>query len=85
MLPARKIDEMLQKADLGGCTASPIGSGHYNDSYYVEGRPGRCVLRVAPADDVPKLFYEVDMMRSEVGIHRLVRERTDVPVPRKLK
>lgn len=82
MLSAHKIDEILQKVGLSGCTASPIGSGHYNDSYYVEGRQGRFVLRVAPADDLPKLFYEIDMMKSEVGIHRLVRERTDVPVPR---
>jgi hypothetical protein len=39
------------------------------------------VLRVAPPDDVPKLFYEIDMMKSEVAIHRLVREHTDVPIP----
>lgn len=82
MLAAHKIDDILEVAGLGGCTISPIGSGHYNDSYYVDGKQGRFVLRVAPADDVPKLFYEVDMMRSEVNIHRLVAERTNVPVPR---
>lgn len=81
MLTAYKIDEILDKAGLGGCTARLIGAGHYNDSYYVEGKPGRFVLRVAPADDVPKLFYEIDMMKSEPGIHRLVREKTDVPIP----
>lgn len=82
MLSAHKIDEILHGAGLGGCSARAIGSGHYNDSYYVDGKQGRFVLRVAPADDVPKLFYEIDMMKSEVSIHRLVRDRTDVPVPR---
>ena len=82
MLSARKIDQILQKAGLGGCTVNPAGAGHYNDSYYLDGKQGGFVLRVAPADDVPKLFYEVDMMRSEVNIHRLVGERTDVPIPK---
>lgn len=82
MLTAYKIDEILQRADLGGCTARPIGAGHYNDSYYVEGKAGRFVLRIAPSDNVPKLFYEIDMMKSEPAIHRLVRENTDVPIPR---
>ncbi len=82
MLSAHKIDDILQQAGHGGCTVNPVGSGHYNDSYYVDGRQGKFVLRVAPTDDVPKLFYEVDMMRSEVNIHRLVRDRTDVPAPR---
>jgi hypothetical protein len=39
------------------------------------------VLRIAPPDSVPKLFYEIDMMKSEVNIHRLVKEHTDIPVP----
>ena len=39
------------------------------------------VLRIAPPDSIPKLFYEIDMMKSEVNIHRLVREQTDLPVP----
>jgi fructosamine-3-kinase len=73
---------MLRKAGFSGYTATPVGAGHYNDSYYVDSDNGRFVLRVAPPDIAPKLFYEIDMMRSEVNIHRLVREYTDVPVPR---
>ncbi|HUW19148.1 MAG TPA: aminoglycoside phosphotransferase family protein [Sedimentisphaerales bacterium] len=76
-----RIDAMLAKAGLGRCAVRPVGAGHYNDSYYVDSEKGKFVLRIAPPDSVPKLFYEIDMMKSEVGIHRLVRERTDLPVP----
>jgi fructosamine-3-kinase len=67
---------------LGGNTISTIRAGHYNDSYYIDSDKGKYVLRIAPPDNIPKLFYEVDMMKSEVNIHRLVRENTDVPVPK---
>lgn len=75
------IDRILKKAGLSDCKVLSIGAGHYNDSYYFEADNGKFVLRVAPPDSVPKLFYEIDMMKSEVNIHRLIRERTDVPAP----
>jgi len=81
MLHNHKIDQMLRKAGLGQCNISPIGAGHYNDSYYIDSEKGRFILRIAPPDSVPKLFYEVDMMKSEVNIHRVVREHTELPVP----
>jgi len=81
-MPDKKlIERMLEKCDFGKYSVRPVGAGHYNDSYYIDSQKGMFVLRIAPADDVPKLFYEVDMMKSEVGLHRMVRERTDVPVP----
>ncbi len=81
MLNNHKIDRILRKADLGRCSVSHIGAGHYNDSYYIDSDKGKFVLRIAPPDSVPKLFYEIDMMKSEVNIHELVREHTDLPVP----
>ena len=81
MLTDGTIKRMLQKAGFDGSRLRPIGTGLYNDSYTVDSDKGRFVLRVAPPDSSPKLFYEVDMMKSEVTIHRLVREHTDVPVP----
>ena len=80
MLDKKQIEKMLRQAGLGGCSVSTIGAGHYNDSYYINSEKGRFVLRIAPLDSVPKLFYEVDMMKSEVTIHRLVKEHTDIPV-----
>lgn len=81
MLNREKIAQMLEKCGLAGSKVGPIGYGHYNDSFYIDSEDGRYVLRIAPADDVPKLFYEIDMMKSEVGIHRVVREKTNIPAP----
>jgi aminoglycoside phosphotransferase (APT) family kinase protein len=39
------------------------------------------VLRIAPPDSDTFVFYERNMMAQEPGIHALVRERTNVPVP----
>ncbi len=81
MLDDQQIDRILEKAGFAGCRVNPIGTGHYNDSYYIHLHKGRFVLRIAPPDIVPKLFYEVDMMKSEVNLHRLVREHTGLPAP----
>jgi fructosamine-3-kinase len=82
MLSNQKINQVLRKTGFCDCTVSSIGAGHYNDSYYVDSGKDKFVLRIAPPDNTPKLFYEVDMMKSEVNIHRLVREHTDIPVPK---
>ncbi len=60
------------------------GSGLYNELYLVEtdgSSESEFVLRIAPADHVPKLFYEEKMMHSEPAIHQKVREATSLPVP----
>jgi len=69
------------KDEIGPYSIRPVGSGHYNQSYYLQSRRGKFVLRIAPPDSVPKLFYEIDMMRAEPNIHQLVARHTDIPVP----
>ncbi len=59
-----------------------IDTGKFNDSYFVESEGKRFVLRIAPEDTVPQLFYEKNMMRREPGIHRLISEKTDIPIAR---
>jgi len=81
MLSSQDIDRILEKAGFSDCKILSIGAGHYNDSYYLEDDNGKFVLRIAPPDKVPKLFYETDMMKSEVGIHSLIREQTNIPAP----
>ncbi len=57
-------------------------TGKFNETYFVEGGPVPRVLRVAPQDDRSRmLFYEHRMMRQEPGLHAMVKERTEVPVP----
>lgn len=81
MTDSSKIKKIVKRAELGSSNISPIGAGHYNDSYYLDSVKGKFVLRIAPADNVPKLFYEIDMMKSEVNIHKLAKERTSIPIP----
>ncbi len=67
---------------LGGAELAfePITTGKFNTSYYVSGRPGEFVVRIAPPDDAGFIFYERGMMAQEPEVHQLVREETAVPV-----
>ena len=60
----------------------PIPTGHFNDSWFVTADGQQFVLRVAPSDTTPMLFYERGMMKQEPALHALLRNRTEVPVPR---
>ncbi len=59
----------------------PFGSGLYNSVHVFKLEDKKFILRAAPPDDTPKLFYEVDMMHSEPPVHELVQKQTDIPVP----
>jgi len=61
-------------------------SGRFSSAWFVAVKDGPAageyVLRIAPSDNVGMLFYERRMMRQEPALHRLIRRRTGVPVPR---
>jgi aminoglycoside phosphotransferase (APT) family kinase protein len=76
-LAARHLD-----ADPDGLVVRSSTTGKFNTTYFVEGGRRPLVLRIAPTDDRSRmLFYEHRMMRQEPGLHALLRERTDLPVP----
>jgi aminoglycoside phosphotransferase (APT) family kinase protein len=63
-----------------------LTDGMYNAAYLIElangQRPGlKTVLKVAPPDHIRVLRYETNIMQAEVDVLRLVRAKTDVPVP----
>jgi aminoglycoside phosphotransferase (APT) family kinase protein len=58
----------------------PTRTGKFNDSFFVSTDDGELVVRVAPPEDAVFVFYERRMMRQEPGLHRLLREKTNVPV-----
>ena len=58
-----------------------IRTGKYNQSFHVEHPAFRWVLRIAPADCSTFVFYEKNMMAQEPGLHRILRNRTGVPIP----
>ncbi len=64
----------------GDPSFEPILTGKFNTSFIVRCGKQEYVLRIAPPDDSVFLFYERRMMAQEPGLHRLLRERTDVPV-----
>jgi fructosamine-3-kinase len=76
-----QLAEIVQ-SHLGGALPAlePIATGKHNRSFWVASSQGRFVLRVAPPDSTGLLFYERRMMRQEPALHRLLRERTSIPV-----
>lgn len=58
----------------------PIRSAQHNAGYRVHTPVGDFILRIAPPDDAPLLFYERRMMWQEPTLHRLIRARTSIPV-----
>jgi aminoglycoside phosphotransferase (APT) family kinase protein len=61
---------------------SPITTGKFNTSHYVHTHEKDYVLRIAPDPHETFVFYEKNMMKQEPGLHRIIRENTDVPVAR---
>ena len=59
---------------------TPISTGKFNSSYWVETGEEELVLRIAPPDDAVFVFYERKMMRQEPELHALLLEKTNVPV-----
>ena len=91
-LPSRSVESIMRHSQIKNVLEAsgfrapvesirPLGGGLYNEACILECSADRYVLRIAPPDEQPKLFYEKKMMRSEPGIHRAVRSRTDVPAP----
>ena len=66
----------------GDAAFERIPTGKFNTSFFVRAGREELVLRIAPPRDAVFVFYERDMMRQEPGIHRLLLERTSVPVAR---
>jgi len=75
------IHQILRKAGIPDGRIKPLAGGKYNESHLIETGRDRFVLRIAPPDDAPQLFYEKRMMRSEPAVHQLMRKYTRVPVP----
>jgi aminoglycoside phosphotransferase (APT) family kinase protein len=59
-----------------------LTDGMYNAAYLVELSDGlKQVLKIAPRDEVRVLRYERNIMQTEVEVLRLVKARTEMPVP----
>ena len=60
-----------------------LTEGLFNVAYGIQLEDGReVVLKIAPADGVDIMFYEKNMMRTEVECLQFVATQTKVPVPK---
>lgn len=62
-------------------SVKPIATGLFNTSYSINSESHSLVIRIAPDNDTPQLFYEKKMMRQEKGIHDILQAQTMIPVP----
>lgn len=63
-------------------TFQELTDGFFNSAYFVELKDGkRWVLKVAPNPSIKIMHYEKDILRTEVDVLRLVKTKTDLPVP----
>jgi aminoglycoside phosphotransferase (APT) family kinase protein len=63
-------------------TFKELTDGMFNSAYLIEFNDGlKQVLKVAPRHEVRVLRYEKNIMQTEVEVLRLVKTRTDMPVP----
>ena len=82
-MDASTVPELLAAHGYQCRSCRRVPTGKFNTTFVctVAGPPGTVVLRVAPAPDAGFLFYEDGMMAQEPRLHRLIRERTSLPVP----
>lgn len=81
-----KIEELTKLhfgPDCGIARIQELEGGMFSAVYRIEmeKRPGKLVLKIAPAPGAPLLTYEQDVMPTEVECLRLIREHTSIPVP----
>jgi aminoglycoside phosphotransferase (APT) family kinase protein len=57
-----------------------IRTGKFNSSYWVRAGETEMVLRIAPPEEAPFVFYERYMMRQEPELHALLHAETNLPV-----
>jgi len=59
-----------------------LTDGFYNSAYFVELTDGkRWVLKIAPNSSIKIMQYEKEILRNEVDVLRLVKSKTELPVP----
>lgn len=77
------VQQLLEAANFTGKNwdISPFGAGRFSETFRIAADHDSYIMRIAPPDDMRLLFYEYRMMRQEPGLHKIIREQTDIPVP----
>lgn len=76
------IKELFSAARIDGIIdISPLGAGEYNAVYGVKTHNKDYALKIAPANDIPILTYEKNMMLSEIYWYDKMKTHTSISVP----
>lgn len=61
----------------------PLSGGYFNAAYVLGLNSGKIktVLKVSPQNDIPRLSYELGLMRTEVEVLHMLAKVDGVPVP----
>lgn len=63
-------------------TFEELKEGFFNAAYHIRLQDGfQCVLKIAPPPQVRVLRYEKNILRAEVETMRIVKARTEMPIP----
>jgi fructosamine-3-kinase len=69
----------------------PVTTGKFNTTFLckiqqnhksISSSKNTIVLRIAPPDNTGVLFYEKNMMAQEPALHKVIKEKTTLPVPK---
>lgn len=78
----KNIVNFVFGAEAGEFTATELKDGFFNSAYAITlGQGKRYVLKLAPLQTSEFMRYERKLMQTEVEVLRLLREKTNVPVP----
>lgn len=60
-----------------------LKDGYFNTAYSITAKDGfKTILKVAPSKEIKLMRYEKNLMRAEVDTLNMIKEKTNVPVPK---
>lgn len=81
-ITTQKLLKLCRKHGFEAEKAEPVLTGKFNQTFTIWLKDNRkIILRIAPCDKEGFLFYEKRMMKQEPAIHKVVLEKTNIPVP----
>lgn len=82
-IPAETLAKVVEtRLGVGLTGHSELKDGWFNTTYALSLADGRrAVLKAAPPEDLPVLRYERDILRSELSVMAMLREKTTIPLP----
>jgi aminoglycoside phosphotransferase (APT) family kinase protein len=76
------IEKLFRSAGIDGALEiAPLGDGEYNAVFAVKTNGSEYAVKIAPADDIPVLTYEKNIITSEVFWYKQIKEHSSIIIP----